>query len=287
LFGDAAIRFIEADHGDDPFLLYVAFTAPHDPRTPPRGWEVDADDVVLPPNFRTEHPFDNGDMNVRDELLAEKPRSASDVRQHIADYYGMIAHLDHTVGRIVAALDATGLSDDTVVIYTGDHGLAIGQHGLMGKQNLYEHSLRVPLIVAGPNVPCGETCGGLVWHGDTTATIRALAGLNPDPAGEGASLVAADGRVRAARDRHGAAYEYSQRSYRDERYKLIVYRGSADGNSVNGTSPGSDRMQLFDLQDDPWEMANLAEDPAYATIRRRLEEELHAWRESVGDPSLA
>ena len=100
LFSDATIRFIDADHGDEPFLLFVAFTAPHDPRTPPSGWEVDPESVTLPSNFLPEHPFDNGEMTVRDELLAGTPRGTDEVRQHIADYYGMIAHLDYSVGRL-------------------------------------------------------------------------------------------------------------------------------------------------------------------------------------------
>ncbi len=287
LFGDAAIRFLEADHGADPFLLYVAFTAPHDPHTPPPGWEVDAGDVELPPNFLPEHPFDNGELDVRDELLAGKPRSEAEVRQHIADYYGMIAHLDHTVGRIVAAIEANGLADDTVVIYTGDHGLAVGQHGLMGKQNLYEHSLRIPLVLAGPGVPRAEVSDGLVWHGDTTATIRALAGIEPDPEAEGRSLIGEDGGICAGRDSFGAAYMYGQRTFRDERYKLIVYHAAPAGQAHTGTTPGGGHVQLFDLQDDPWEMTSLADDPAHEDVRMRLEVGLRTWQESVRDPLLA
>lgn len=287
LFGDAAIRFIEADHGNDPFLLYLAFTAPHDPRTPPPGWEVDPGKVELPPNYLPEHPFDNGELNVRDELLAGKPRTEAEVRQHLADYHGMIAHLDHTVGRIVTALEANGLSHETVVIYTGDHGLAVGQHGLMGKQNLYEHSLRIPLIVAGPGVPRGVVSEGLVWHGDTTATIRALAGIVPDPESEGESLIGEDGGVWSRRGNHGAAYAYGQRAFRDGRYKLITYHAAPAGQAHTGTSPGGDHAQLFDLRDDPWEMTNLAGDPALAAVRAELESGLREWQVSVGDPVLA
>lgn len=285
IFADAAIGFLNADHGDDPFLLYVAFTAPHDPRTPPPGWEVDPATVELPPNFRPEHPFDNGEMKVRDELLAGFPRTEAEVRQHIADYYGMIAHLDHSVGRILAALDANGLTDDTVVVYTADHGLAVGQHGLMGKQNLYEHSLRVPLIVAGPGVPEGEVTQNLVWHGDTTATVRALCGLDAAPDAEGEPYID-DGRVVTTRDALGAAYEYGQRMFRDGRYKLIRYQPVPADAPKPGTSPGSEHVQLFDLDADPWEMTNLAGDPAYGEIRARLEEGSRAWQAAVGDELL-
>ena len=287
LFGDAAIRFLEANHGADPFLLYVAFTAPHDPRTPPPGWEVDPEEVELPPNYLPEHPFDNGELDVRDELLAGRPRSEAEVRQHIADYYGMIAHLDHTVGRIIAAIEANGLADDTVVIYTGDHGLAVGQHGLMGKQNLYEHSLRIPLVLAGPDVPRGVVSDGLVWHGDTTATIRALARIEFDPDADGRSLVGEDGGICAGRDSFGAAYMYGQRAFRVGRHKVIAYQAVPDGNPGKATSPGSGHVQLFDLQDDPWEMTSLADDPGFAAIRAELESGLREWQAAVGDPLVA
>jgi arylsulfatase A-like enzyme len=199
----------------------------------------------------------------------------------------MIGHLDHTVGRIVAALEANGLADDTVVIYTGDHGLAVGQHGLMGKQNLYEHSLRVPLVMAGPGVPAGEVSDELVWHGDTAATIRALAGIDPDPSAEGASLTGFDGVARAGRTGFGAAYAYGQRAYQDGRYKLIAYHEVPTGDGATASSPGSEMIQLFDLANDPWEMTNLADDAGYATIRARLEEGLRAWQHEVGDPLQA
>jgi arylsulfatase A-like enzyme len=284
LFTNAAIRFLEDERHDDPFLLYVAYTAPHDPRTPPPGWEVDPATVDLPPNLLPEHPFDNGDLEVRDELLAPFPREPEVVRGHIADYYGMIAHLDDGVGRILATLDRLGLTDETIVIYTADHGLAVGQHGLLGKQNLYEHSQRIPLVMAGPSIPGGQTSDGLVWHGDTTATIRHLAWIEPDPAAEGAPLIGPDGAVTAPRTTHGAAYEQVQRTFREGRYKLIAYRPAPVGIKRPGSTPGSHATQLFDLDADPWEMNNLADDPAHAATVARLTEGLRTWQHVVGDP---
>jgi len=286
LFTDAAIRFLETGWGDEPFLLYVAYTAPHDPRTPPPGWEVDPATVQLPPNFLPEHPFDNGDLRVRDELLAPLPRDPDVVRSHIADYYGMIAHLDDGVGRVLEALERLGLTDDTVIIYTADHGLAVGQHGLMGKQNVYEHSQRIPLIIAGPGVPQGEVSDGLVWHGDTTATIRRLAGIDPDPLAEGAPLIDANGRVNAPRTTHAGVYEQTQRTFREGFYKLIEYR-PASAEPRPGSTPGTTMTQLFDLEADPWEMENLAHRPEYAAIEHRLREQLRAWQVTVGDPFRA
>ena len=102
LFGDAAIRFLERQDGSRPFFLYCAFTAPHDPRTPPHDW-ADAyrpEAMPLPANFAGIHPFDNGEMCVRDEKLADFPRTAEDTRRHIAEYYGMISDMDEKIGEI-------------------------------------------------------------------------------------------------------------------------------------------------------------------------------------------
>src|SRR5262249_39066194 len=117
----------------------------------------------LPPNYLPVHPFDNGDMVQRDELLAPWPRTPEVVRQHLADYYACITFLDEQVGRIVAALKEAGIYENTIIIFSSDHGLAIGSHGLFGKQNLYDHSMRVPFIIAGPGLPKGKTSDALIY----------------------------------------------------------------------------------------------------------------------------
>ncbi len=114
---------------------------------------------------------------MRDETLESFPRSRDALRRHLADYYGMIAHLDAAIGSILATAGEMGLLENTVVVYTADHGLALGQNGLMGKQNLYEHSLHVPLIMAGPGIGEGVRVPHLVWHADTRATMLDMAGL--------------------------------------------------------------------------------------------------------------
>src|SRR5439155_24165644 len=121
----------------------------------------DPERVPLPANFRGEHPFDNGDLQVRDELLAPHPRPPAEVRRHLADYYGMISHQDHWMGRVIEAVP-----EDTIVVYTADHGLALGQHGLMGKQNLYDHSIRVPLLMRGLDLPACRRVWAPTSHPD-------------------------------------------------------------------------------------------------------------------------
>ncbi|WP_027133024.1 sulfatase-like hydrolase/transferase [Geminicoccus roseus] len=292
LFAESAIRFLREYQADDPFCLYVAFTAPHDPRTPPAAFAVDPEAVTLPPNLLPMHPFDNGEMLVRDEMLEAFPRTSDAIRRHLADYYGMIAHLDDAIGNILATLAETGRAENTLVVYTADHGIAIGQHGLMGKQNLYEHSIHVPLMLAGPGIPSGRRLPHLVWHADTHATLLDAAGIAPDPASEGESLLPViDGQADAPRSTFAAAYRFGQRMIRDERYKLIRYvrNPEADLEPSGNTPPvtaGSETEQLFDLAVDPWEMANLACLPEMQPIRARLGEALDAWQREVGDPML-
>lgn len=269
LFGDAAIRFLEeARGGGEPFFLYLAFTSPHDPRTPPPELAYDPFDVELPPNFLPEHPFDNGELRVRDELLADFPRTADEVRQHLADYYGMISHQDAWMGRVLAAVP-----EDTLVVYTADHGLAIGQHGLMGKQNVYDHSIRVPLIVSGPGLPVGRVVDVPTTHADLFPTLAELAGL---PA-----LVGVEGRSLASFDLEpvplGAVYKEVMRTIRDERHKLIRY-------SRSERAVGTDKVQLFDTTEDPYEMNDLSEDPTHRATLERLAVQLALWQDAVGDP---
>ncbi|MGH9661029.1 MAG: sulfatase-like hydrolase/transferase, partial [Bryobacteraceae bacterium] len=152
MFTDTAVDFLRGYRDSAPFLLYCAYTSPHDPRTAPPEFAslYDPAKVELPRNFLPRHPFDNGEMEIRDEKLAPWPRTPEVIRRHIADYYAMVSEVDSQIGRVLEALDQTGRASNTIVVFAGDNGLAVGQHGLMGKQNLYEHSVRVPLVIRGP-----------------------------------------------------------------------------------------------------------------------------------------
>lgn len=287
IFKDAALNFLETAEQDEPFFLYIAFTAPHDPRTPPKDWVVDPAGVSLPDAYMPVHPFDNGEALIRDEMLEAFPRSPDAVRQHIADYYGMIAHMDDAIGQIIKATQDKGLLDNTIIVYTADHGIGLGNHGLMGKQNLYEHSLHIPLIMAGPQIPEGKQSDDLVWHGDTHATVLSLAGLDAAPDCRGTRLIGPgdDPSIGSGRQYFGAVYRDSQRMIRDERYKLIRYYKDAGERPAGSTSPtpGSDLLQLFDLQTDPNELMNLAFMPEHSATRERLVEAMTDWQADAGD----
>jgi arylsulfatase A-like enzyme len=281
VFTDAAADFIRDHPGSvegrrgQPFFLYLAHIAPHDPRQyPPKFRErYNPDTVTLPPNFVTRHPFDNGELLIRDELLEAHPRRPDAVRQHIADYYALIAYIDEQLGRILDALEETGQADNTIIVFSGDNGLAVGQHGLMGKQNLYEHSLRVPLIFAGPGVPRGQTSDTPCYLLDIFPTLCELAGLAIPETVEGRSLVPAINEPsESVRDTMHFAYKGVQRAVRRGPFKLIEY-----------VVDGERTTQLFDLQRDPYEIENLADEPTHADVLRSLREELRRWQTELGD----
>ncbi len=270
-----ALKFLRDHDGRRPFFLYLAPPVPHDPRLAPAEFTrmYDPAKLTLSPNFMSEHPFDNGELDIRDEKLAPRPRTPDVMRRHLADYYATISHLDHEVGRVLDAIDQHGWAGNTVVIYTSDQGLAVGgRHGLMGKQNLYEH-VKPPLIIAGPGIPRGKS-DALVYLFDLFPTICDLAGATtPEPV-EGRSLLGiARGENERVREWLFGAYRSCQRMVRDSRWKLIEYNAASAHN-----------VQLFDLADDPDELKNLAGDRKFAAQRARLEALMKKARQEFGDP---
>ena len=272
-FADAASEFLRAQTAATPFLCYVAFNLPHDPRVAPLEFHrrYDADLPPLPPNFQPQHAFNNGALTIRDEALATWPRTPEVVRQHLADYYASITFLDAQAGRILDALKASGQYERTLIVFTSDHGLAIGSHGLFGKQNLYDHSMRSPLVIAGPGVPKGQRSAAMCYLLDVFPTLGELAGVAAPAGNEGRSLVAnLTAPSQAARDSIFTAYAEFQRAVRDDRWKLIVY-------------PKINKIQLFDLQADHFETHDLASDANRANDVARLTGLIRDWQGRLGD----
>ena len=277
LFSEVACDFLKGYDSEDPFFLYLSFTAPHDPRdTHARYHEMyDADKITVPENFAEEHPFDQGDFNVRDEKLAPWPRTPEIIQEHLAAYYAMITHLDDQVGQVLRALESSGQSDNTIIVFAGDNGLAVGQHGLLGKQNMYDHSVRVPLILSGPGIPRGERREAFTYLIDIYPTLFELVGVDLPPTVEGTSLVSTfDQPDERVRETFLYAYKDFQRSARDRGWKLIEYRVG-----------GKRTTQLFDLEVDPWETQNLAVRAEYADDVVRLRRELDRWYSEFDDPT--
>jgi arylsulfatase A-like enzyme len=276
LFTDQAVRFLEEYEDEEPFFMYVSYTAPHDPRMAPDRYEgmYPRGEVAVPENFLPQHPFDNGELRIRDEKLAPWPRTPEIVQEHIGAYYAMITHLDDQVGRVLEALQRTGHAEDTTLIFAGDNGLAVGQHGLLGKQNLYEHSIRVPLSIAGPGLQAGAQCDADCYLMDIFPTICEMTGLEIPDTVEGRSLLPLmRGESDRLRETTYFAYMGCQRGVRDERFKLLEYKVD-----------GARTTQLFDLQEDPWELNDLSADPEYADDVGRLRAELRAWQRQTDDP---
>jgi len=273
-FADAATEFLRRDHGNQPFFCYVAFTAPHDPRNPPAEFRERyyRRPPPLPANFLPYHPFDNGfAKDVRDENLAAYPRTEAVIRDQLCEYYGAITHLDEQIGHILSVLDEQRLTERTLVIFASDHGLAMGSHGLLGKQSLYEHSMRSPLIVAGPGVPRGRETTAFTYLFDIPPTVLTAAGAPLDSGLAGFDLTPLwRGEKSALRDSVFLPFTNQMRSIRDERWKWIVY-------------PRIAHQQLFDLSADPHEVMDLSDRPENRPVIDRLRRRMAEWQSQVGD----
>uniref|UniRef100_UPI0040489C88 sulfatase-like hydrolase/transferase n=1 Tax=Mariniflexile sp. TaxID=1979402 RepID=UPI0040489C88 len=292
VFADAAVGFLKNHNEEKPFLMYVAFTAPHDPRTAPQEFQdmYPSEDIELPKNFMPQHPFEIADDRIRDEMLAPFPRTEARVKKEISDYYAMITATDAQIGRILKALEASG-QENTIIVFAGDNGLALGQHGLLGKQNVYEHSISVPLIFCGPNIPKNEKKDALAYLHDVFPTLCGLTGLEIPESVETIDLTPViKGEKQEVRNSMHYAYNSwpgdllnknqkhnpggGHRAVRKGDFKLIV---SAKHDVFT--------YQLFNLEKDPWELNNLAEDQAYNNIRKDLMLELQRLIEETGDPA--
>ena len=263
LFADAAIGFINEyanSEREHPFFCYVAFTAPHDPRSPRKDYigMYPPESIPLPGNFKALHPFAFDQLDIRDENLAPWPRTPEIIQESIADYYALITHLDAKVGEIIETLKKEGLFDNTIIVYASDNGLAIGSHGLLGKQDLYEHSMNVPLIISGPGIPKNKVTHALVYLYDLFPTLSDLCNI-PQPNGiDGKNLVPIMmGKSEGVRNTLYTAYRNTVRAIRTNDHKLIYY-------------PQRLYNQLFNLKQDPLEINNLAYLPDFETKKNEM-----------------
>jgi len=279
LFSDSAVKYIE-NYGDDkPFFMYLSFLAPHDPRTMPEQFKnmYDPEKITLPPNYLPMPAVTYGwAAKGRDENTEAYPRKPERIRKHIADYYAMISHIDFCIGNVLKALEKKGMLENTIIVLCGDNGLAIGQHGLMGKQNLYEHSVKVPLVLSGPGIPQNAVRKKYVYLMDIYPTLCELCGLSVPDSVEGISFVPLlkDDEAVIREDLY-LAFQARIRGVMDERYKLLEYR-----------TENIKLTQLFDLKNDPWEMYNLFDMAGTDAIVNRLRKRLFQYRDEWEDESI-
>ena len=234
---------------DKPFLCYVAFNFPHDPARAPQSYHDHynanqppaAGELPAPAPVRQRRAWSSATKQ-----LAPWPRTPEIVRQHLADYYAAIDFLDAQIGRILDALARAASTRTPSIVFASDHGLAIGSHGLFGKQNLYDTAMHPPLIMAGPGIPRGRQSDALCYLLDIFPTLgrarksAAPGGFRGNQPRTGTQRRAAD---NADVDLHGV--HEAQCAVRDDRWKLIVY-------------PLINKTQLFDLRSDPLEIRDLA-----------------------------
>lgn len=276
---DNAIEFIaDIKKKGKPFFMYIAFNAPHDPRQAPQEYQnlYTLDALTVPENFQAEYPekdlIGNGPQ-LRDAALAPFPRTKYATVIHKKEYYALISHLDTQVGDIITALKASGEYDNTYIIYTADHGLAVGEHGLFGKQNMYEHSIRSPFIIWGPGLEAGRMINSDIYIQDAMATSLALAGMPKSKDIFFNSIIElAKGRQKESHyPAIYGAYKDSQRMIKKDGYKLILY-------------PFAQKIKLFNLNNDPNEITNLADIKEYKSTINSLLKELQKLQAELDDP---
>ncbi|WP_366141006.1 sulfatase-like hydrolase/transferase [Seonamhaeicola sp.] len=276
---DDALGFIDkAEKSDNPFFMYLAFNAPHDPRQAPQEFidKYPLENISLPESWLPEYPFKD-DMgcgpNLRDEALAPFPRTAYATKVHIQEYYAIISHLDVQIGEILDRLEATGKMDNTYIIFTADHGLAAGRHGLIGKQSQFDHSIRAPFMITGPNIPENKKVTEAIYLQDAMATGLDIANIEkPGYVFFNSVLDLASGKQsESSYDAIYNGYIDLQRMIRKDGFKLIIY-------------PKIKKVLLFDMANDPEEMNNLADNEAYKDKVEALFKDLVQLQKDMNDP---
>jgi arylsulfatase A-like enzyme len=273
--GDDGTGLIEkASKSDQPFFMYLAFNAPHDPRQSPKEYvdRYPLDRIKIPDNHLPEYPYKDQigcSAKLRDENLAPFPRDVNAVKVHRQEYYAIITHMDVQLGRILDALEKSGKADNTWIVFTSDHGLACGHHGLMGKQNMYDHSLRVPFIVKGPGVKAGVKNDAPIYLQSAMATALDLAGDDGKDIQFQSLLPILEGKSKGL-DAVYAGYMTVQRAVIHEGWKLIVY-------------PEAKTTRLYHLENDPQEMKDLSADPAMLDRKKALFAKLQSLQRELHD----
>lgn len=214
----------------------------------------------------------NGSGVLRDEQLAPFPRTEFAIRTHRKEYYALISHTDEQIGRIIKALEKAGVANNTMIVFTSDHGLAIGRHGLMGKQSMYEHSLRVPFVMSGPHIPQGKVIDERIYLQDAVATSLDIAGADREGIDFKSLLPLMKGDAKKHYDAIYGAYEIgSQRAVIDGKDKLILY-------------PRDRVALLFDLEKDPLEKNAIIESTVSEIVKKRLFAKLLTLQKKNADP---
>lgn len=279
VLADETIKYIEKNSDSkQPLFMFCSFNAPHDPRQSPREYVemYDIDKIKIPDNFLPLHPFADEmgcGKDLRDEALAPFPRSFFSVQKHRQEYYALITHLDVQIGRILRSLHDNNMDKNTLIIFAADNGLSVGNHGLMGKQSMYDHSVKVPLVFCGLDLPQGEKRSQLVYLQDLVPTLYDMLGIQlpEDMDFVSQKQILYNEKAKSKREYIYSAYlEDTQRMITDGRYKLFFI-------------PKANRILLFDLKKDPMEKKNLFGIKKYDKAVKNLLEGYIVLSEEAGD----
>ena len=274
---DDAIYYLDlSKKSENPFFMYIAFNAPHDPRQAPKKY-VDmypTDKIKIPKSFLKEHPLKEeigSGKGLRDEKLAPFPRTKHAVQVNRREYYAIITHMDFQIGRILDHLDKTGQADNTYIFFTADHGLSVGHHGLLGKQNLYDHSVRVPFIATGPGIEKDKKNNSPIYLQDVMATSLEIAKAKSPDHVQFKSLLPMlkDGKKGGLKSVYGT-YVHFQKMVVSENYKLLLF-------------PNAKKALLFNMNDDPEELKDISDKPSSKKIMKDLFKELLKLQKESGD----
>ena len=280
VLGDDGVEYFKmVQESEKPFFMYLAFNAPHDPRQAPKEFldMYDVEDMKVPVNFLPEYPYNEAagaGRKLRDERTAPFPRTENAVKVTRQEYYALITHMDVQIGRLLDALEASGKAENTYIFFTADHGLAVGDHGFLGKQNMYDSSMRVPFLMVGPDIPADSTVDEPIYMQDAMATSLAIADFpKPEQVEFHDILPLAEGKVEeSAYDSIYGAYFGTQRMFRTEKYKMIIY-------------PSIEVVRLYNMVEDPYETKDLAEGKNKPVeLMNTLFSKYEKLQEQMGDP---
>ena len=275
---DDTVGFLQrAAKRDHPFFMYIAFNAAHDPRQSPQEYvdRYPLSKVKTPVNYLPEYPFKDQigcGPSLRDEKLAPFPRTEYAVKVNRREYYAITTHMDHQIGLILDALRKTGQADNTYIFFTADHGLSCGHHGLLGKQNMFDDSVRVPLIINGKGIKADTRIDTPVYLQDIAPTALELAGGSVPAHVQFKSLLPVlSGQTTEQYDAiYGAYRDDMQRMITDDGFKLILY-------------PHVPKVLLFDLKTDTQEQHDLAEHAKHKPRIRKMFAKLRQLQKETGD----
>jgi arylsulfatase A-like enzyme len=274
IFSETMVDFVNQHDTDKPFFMYLPFTAPHDPRSPLPKYAAmyDETSMPLPPNFMSAHPFSFGhNMQVRDEDLAPYPRTPEVIRAQWAEYAGLITHMDDAINQVIQQLKKRGMDKNTIIVFASDNGLAMGSHGLVGKQSVYEHCMNVPIIMSGLDLPKNENRDAFVYTLDIYPTLCKLLNKPLPQDTDGISLdEIIENPSASVRENIFVSYMDHQRGLRRENFKLIHY-------------PYIGKTSLFNLKSDPHELNDLAAKPVFQDKVKELMSELKKEQLAYGD----